>query len=60
VGPLPEATPEVAPGSREPVRPVREHVATAAELTAEIRDEHLREIVAKTAALSLARAASDR
>jgi hypothetical protein len=61
VGPLPEATPNVAETpSREAVQPAQEHLAAAAEMASEIADEKLRKIVAKTAALSLAKAASDR
>jgi hypothetical protein len=60
VGPLPEPEPE----AREPRRGVAEpspvELATAASLAAPIADESLREIVAKTAALSLASAADGR
>jgi hypothetical protein len=42
------------------LRPSPQHEAAAAELTAQIRDEKLRKVVAKTAALGLAKADSDR
>ena len=42
------------------VEPTEEHELKAAELAAEIEDENLRKVVAKTAALSLAKADSDR
>jgi hypothetical protein len=60
-GPVPEPVPpadETAP--RTPPEPLPEHVAEAASLTREIRDEELRKVVAKAAALSLSRAADDR
>jgi hypothetical protein len=61
VGPLPEP---VRDASTEPmsrvVRPSSQHAAAAAELTARIGDEKLRKVVAKTAALSLAKADFDR
>jgi len=61
VGPLPEppaATAEEA--ARAPVEPSPEHRLQADELAAEIADENLRKVVAKAAALSLAKADSDR
>ncbi len=61
VGPLPERmVDESETATRTVPEPSREHIAKAASLAAEIRDEKLREIVAKTAALSLANAESDR
>jgi hypothetical protein len=60
-GPIPEPLPtadEMAPPT--PPEPLPEHVAQAASLTREIRDEELRKVVAKAAALSLSRAADDR
>jgi len=61
VGPLPE------PPSERPDLPVQtvaepseSHRLRAQELAAEIEDENLRKVVAKTAALSLAKADSDR
>lgn len=60
-GPLPEvALGGVAEGPKEQVEVRPEHVAAAAELVTSIEDENLREVVAKTAALSLAKAAADR
>jgi hypothetical protein len=60
-GKLPEPSPETPGGPREQVpEPSPEHVAEAAKLAAEIEDENLREVVAKTAAMSLARAADGR
>ncbi len=61
VGPLPEPESD-APGEAmsRVVRPSPQHAAAAAELTAQIDDEKLRKVVAKTAALSLAKADSDR
>jgi Dna[CI] antecedent, DciA len=60
-GPLPEPSPE-ATDRPVPVvvRPGPEHVAQADSLVRVIRDEDLRKVVAKTASLSLARAADDR
>jgi hypothetical protein len=61
VGPLPEATAEdVEAVMRESIRPSPKHAEKAAEITAEIGDENLRKVVAKAAALSLAKADSDR
>jgi len=61
VGPLPEPSPEsprhVTGGL---VEPTEEHVVQAEKLAAEIEDENLRKVVAKTAALALARGDSDR
>jgi hypothetical protein len=61
VGSLPEPTPEPRQVSdRSAVEPSAAACETAAALAASIDDENLRKIVAKAAALSLARAASDR
>ena len=60
-GPLPEAAEEpVKSGARNVSEPAPEHVAQADSLARGIRDEDLRKVVAKAAALSLSRAASDR
>jgi hypothetical protein len=60
-GPIPEAISDPdAVARREPVPPTSEQRAQAAGLATAIEDEKLREIVTKTAALSLARAAHDR
>ena len=56
-GPVPEpleATPETV--GRAPVEPTPEHLAHADSLARVIRDEELRKVVAKAAALSLANA----
>jgi hypothetical protein len=60
-GPVPEPgeTP-VDEAGRAPLRPGPEHVAEADSLARVIRDEDLRKVVAKAAALSLAKAADDR
>jgi hypothetical protein len=61
VGPLPETVVWTADEpTKAPVEPSEEHAARAAELTAQIADDNLRKVVAKAAALSLARADSDR
>jgi len=60
VGPLPEAEPDPGAKRATKVEPAPRHAARAAELTAQISDRNLREVVAKTAALSLAKAESDR
>jgi len=61
VGPLPEPPLETSAGRvRTPVAPSDEHRLEAENLAAEIEDENLRKVVAKTAALSLAKADSDR
>ena len=61
VGPLPEATTsEEASRARGPVEPSPEHVAAADAIASRVEDENLRKVVAKAAALSLARAAADR
>jgi hypothetical protein len=61
VGPLPEPTVDAANESvARQVEPSPQHTATAAELTAQIADENLRKVVAKAAALSLAKADSGR
>jgi hypothetical protein len=61
VGPLPEPSREVenAPPKAAP-EPSPEHRDQAAQLAAQIGDEKLRKVVAKAAALSLAKADSDR
>ena len=60
-GPLPEPPVEALEQVREaPPKPTAEHVAKAESLTRGIRDEELRKVVAKAAALSLARASNDR
>jgi Dna[CI] antecedent, DciA len=60
-GPLPEPPePPSAEASADPLEPSEEHVAEADSLTRVIRDEELRKVVAKAAALSLARASNDR
>ena len=60
-GKLPERSPE---SDEEPARPVSRpseaDAKRASELAAAIADENLREVVAKAAAASLARAADDR
>ena len=60
-GPIPEPpeTPSQAVGRSVP-RPSPEHVAKADSLVRVIRDEELRKVVAKAAALSLANADNDR
>ena len=61
VGRLPELGPDPADRAREAVpKPGAEHVEKAAELTAGIEDEELREAVARAAAQSLFRAEDDR
>jgi hypothetical protein len=61
VGPLPEPEPDAfGEAMSRVVKPSSQHAAAAAELTAQIGDEKLRKVVAKTAALSLAKADSDR
>jgi hypothetical protein len=61
VGPLPEPSFEAGETSTAAVpEPSDSHRLRAEELTAEIEDENLRKVVAKTAALSLAKADSDR
>ena len=60
-GPLPESaaeSPQATPQGSPP--PTPEHVAQAAQWTSQIEDEDLRKVVAKTAELSLARAANNR
>ena len=56
-GPIPELS-ETAPHERPegPLEPSPEHVAKAEAIACVIRDEELREVVAKTVALSLAKA----
>ena len=60
-GPVPEpAEPGTVGGANTPLEPAPEHLAEADSLTRVIRDEELRKVVAKTVALSLAKAADDR
>jgi hypothetical protein len=60
-GPVPEPEAEAAPDAPPDVpQPGPEELAQAAELAASIGDENLRKMVAKAAALSLAKAAADR
>jgi hypothetical protein len=61
VGPLPEASPERSDDVvRAGLEPTDEHRRRANELAASIEDENLRKVVAKTAAMSLAKRDSDR
>jgi hypothetical protein len=60
VGPLPEPPPSPSLASVSPCVPSPRDVAEAEMLAAPIADDNLRKVVAKAAALSLARAASDR
>jgi hypothetical protein len=57
-GPLPDASPE--PSREPPVTPSPEQARKAAELTAGIEDENLRESVAKAIKAALARASDGR
>jgi hypothetical protein len=60
-GKLPDAPdPEGERAGAKAVDPTAEHLELASALTESIDDESLREVVAKTAAKSLARAAADR
>lgn len=59
-GPLPGPTEEPAPRRAAPPQPLPEHLERAAEITAGIEDEELRETVARAVAASLARGPSDR
>ena len=60
-GPIPEPFEQVSAASeRAVVEPGPEHVAQADSLVRVIRDEELRKVVAKAAALSLANAPDDR
>jgi hypothetical protein len=60
-GPIPEPDETLAEDARrEVVEPGPEHVAEADSLVRGIRDEDLRKVVAKAAALSLAKASNDR
>jgi hypothetical protein len=60
-GPIPEPVESVVSDvSQRPVEPSPEQVAEADSLTRVIRDEELRKVVAKAAALSLAKASNDR
>ena len=61
VGPLPERTGDVRDEDDvRPPEPTSSHRRQAAELAAPIADENLRKVVANAAALSLAKADSDR
>lgn len=60
-GPLPEATPELEdPELRKPPQATLEQARDAAEWASEIEDAELRELVARAARASLAKAAVDR
>jgi hypothetical protein len=60
-GPLPEASSEAAADDAGPVRPATlAEARTAAEWAAAVEDPELRELVARAARASLARASSDR
>jgi hypothetical protein len=60
-GPIPELSePGSGEASKEPPKPSPEDVAQADSLVRVIRDEDLRKVVAKAAALSLAKATDDR
>lgn len=59
VGPLPEPPPPAVDAAAARPRPNGEELARAAELTAGIEDEDLREMVQRAAAASLAGARSD-
>ena len=60
-GPLPEQAAEgSAEASNRAPEPTAQHRAAAAELTAQIRDEELRKLVARAAAASLAQASAGR
>jgi hypothetical protein len=60
-GPIPEPLEsQPAEGVQRPPEPSPEHVAEADSLARVIRDEELRKVVAKAAALSLSRQADDR
>ena len=60
-GPVPEPLePATLEAPQAPFEPGPEHVAEADSLTRGIRDEELRKVVAKAAALGLAKAADDR
>jgi hypothetical protein len=61
VGPLPEASPVTSGDAvRRRLEPTDEHRCRASQLAAPIEDENLRKVVAKTAAMSLAKRDSDR
>jgi hypothetical protein len=60
VGPLPEPATEDENASRAAVEPSAGDLAAAESLAAPIEDENLRKVVAKAAALSLARGSADR
>jgi hypothetical protein len=57
-GPLPDTTPE--PSSARPLEVSPEHAREAANLTAEIEDQNLRESVAKAIRTALARTSDNR
>jgi predicted nucleic acid-binding Zn ribbon protein len=60
-GPLPEASPErPADAPEKPLEATLEQAREAAEWASEIEDEELRELVARAARASLARAAAER
>jgi len=60
-GPIPEPVEEAPPSASAPSQqPSAEHLAEAANLTKTIRDDGLREVVAKTVAFSLSRASNSR
>jgi hypothetical protein len=60
-GPLPEATPEARdPALERPPEATLEQAREAAEWASEIEDDELRELVARAARASLARAAAER
>jgi hypothetical protein len=60
-GPIPEPLqPPAAEAAKRPPQPRPEHAAKADSLARGIRDEELRKVVAKAAALSLSRDADDR
>jgi hypothetical protein len=59
-GPLPGLAEEPAPPRAAAPQPLPEHLERAAEITAGIEDEELRETVSRAVAASLAREPSDR
>jgi hypothetical protein len=60
-GPIPEPLEAASAGDEKaPREPTQEHLAEAASLVGVIRDEELRKVVAKAAALSLANRPDDR
>jgi len=61
VGPLPEVASQASDNASRPlVEPTDDHRRQAREFAAPIEDENLRKVVAKTAAMSLAKRDSDR